>query len=167
MRYFLTHWLPSIIAAGGLVLAMVWVVRYKLPWMLERIEKLEKKSHTQEVTGVDLVDVVRKKELYGEDGVPLYQHRSNCADMQEICQQYIFVHQGRLKQRICAKVEEVKQDVAGIKTTLKDMDKAREDAKEKLVKVIQRVEDMVSLDRTQELKTLADMIVKKINGDSK
>lgn len=143
------HWVPSLAAGALLFLAVVFVVRFKLPWVISRVEKLEELSHEQEVTDTDLADVVKKKEIYDEDGQPHYQHVSGCKAVQS---------------QFCSKIDGVKLDVAGVKEQLKEMDAAREEAKGDLIKVMTRVETMIEKDRTQELQSLADMIVNKFNG---
>lgn len=143
------HWAPLLLAAGGLLIAIIIVVRYKVPALTERVKAIELTAHIQEVTKQDLSEMVKKTELYESDGSYRYQHVGDCKMFQGI---------------FCGKIDEVKTEIGIIKKHLHEMDKSREKAREDLVKTMTRVETMIQTDRTQELKKLANMIVSRSNG---
>jgi len=136
------------LAAGAFVLAVAVTIKYKIPALAKRMSKVEKQSHKQEVTAVDIASTVKKHEIYSRDGTARYQHVDDCR---------------RFQATYCKKIDEMKIEVGNINTQLKGMDKARIRAEKDLVATMTRVEGMIQKDRTQELQTLAEMIVKKTN----
>ena len=80
---------PVFAAAGGgvlgAVLAALWVVRYRLP-ALEKVAK----SHDERIAELESArtgcfSLVKKSELYHEDGRPLYAHVEGCRQQREDC----------------------------------------------------------------------------------
>ncbi len=151
MPKIIIAWWPLFVAGITLAVAAIVAVKYKIPWIQSRIKKLENISHTQEVSKTDLMDVVRKNELY-KNGQAIYQHATGCKDMQTLCQT-----------RICTKIEEVKTQVTGMNGTLKDMGKTVQESRNELSVVMTRVEDMMTMDRTKEMESFANIIIKQIN----
>ena len=150
MYSILREWWPFIGAAAALIIATIIAVKYKIPLIQGRLGKLEKVSHKQDVKRMDLMDTVKKNELY-KDGQPIYQLASACKDSQRICQT-----------RVCAKVDEVKTQVTELRTSLKEVSVADQESREKIAVIMTRVEDFMLLDRTKELKTFAKIIVNEI-----
>ncbi len=151
MSKIIIAWWPLFVVGITLAIAAIIAVKYKIPMMQSRINKLEDVSHKQEVSGVDMADVVKKKELY-DSGQPLYRHAASCKDMQAVCQT-----------RICAKVDEVKLEVSGMKEVVKDMGATVQESGKQMAVVMTRVEDMMTMDRTKEMESFANIIIKQIN----
>ncbi len=142
-------WVPSFLAVSAFVIAIIVAIRYKIPAMNGRIDKVELTSHIQEVTAVDMANTVKKHEIY-ENGSPLYQHVTGCTKFQGT---------------FCGKVEEVKIEIVGIKTQLQGISDDRVQAAKDLTKTMTRVETMIQQDRTKELSDLAAMIVKQVKSE--
>lgn len=143
------HWMPLIVASAAFLIAGVVAIKYKLPAMAGRIDKIEIIAHAQEVTGREMANTVKKIELYGSNGEYKYQHVGDCRKFQAAYYK---------------KIDEVKTDVRGLKLDIKEMINDRIKIDMNLAATMQRVEDMIETNRSNELKAFADLIVKKMNG---
>jgi len=139
-------WVPMFLITGAFVIAIIVTVRYKIPALAGRVDKVEMIAHTQQVTAIDMANTVKKHEIYSADGSARYQHAGDCI---------------RFQGTYCKKIDEVKVEVGGIKDQLKEMADARVQESKDLVITMERVKGMIRKDRTEELKMLAEMIVKQ------
>lgn len=65
--------ISSIVALlGGVVIAWLIAVRYRLPQLERRVQALE------EVNNGEVRTLVHKHEIYNTDGRPIYMHRNEC-----------------------------------------------------------------------------------------
>ena len=141
-------WMPVLLVVGAFTVAVIVAVKYKIPALAGRVAKIEMVAHVQEVDAVTMADTVKKKEIYDEDGRARYQHVSDCKRLQEI---------------YCKKTDEIKSEVTGIKESLNKMGTVIQEERITIATTMARVEGMIEKDRSEELKLLANMIVKKVN----
>lgn len=141
-------WVPLFLVIGAFTIAVIVTVKYKIPALAGRVAKVEMVAHVQEVKATDMVDTIKKKEMYDEDGSARYQHVSACKRFQEI---------------YCKKTDEIKSEVTGIKESLNKMGTVIQEERITIATTMARVEGMIEKDRSEELKLLANMIVKKVN----
>ena len=137
-------WGPIALGAAGFTVAVYVAIRYKMPSLLKRVTKIENIAHVQEVTKLDLADTVKKHEIYGKNGAPLYQHAADCKTISM-----------NLQQSVCKKVDEMKKGVADLAGSVSSMDKT-------IAVLSTRVESMMDKDRTKELESFANILIKKL-----
>lgn len=147
MSETIVRWIPIILAAGVFLAAIFIAVRYKIPALAKRMDRVELVSHKQQVTVVDMADTVKKHELYNKNGTARYQHANDCSKIQGT---------------YCKKIDEVKAEIGDIKTQLKDMAKTRMQEVKDLAQTMTRVQGMIEKDRADELQLLANMVISKI-----
>jgi len=117
---FVTKNWGLVAAFFALVLLIIYLARYWVPSINQRLSGLEAESQdTKEVLRMTLVT---KAELYDDDGTPRYQNFVGCEKTQNICQK-----------TICLKMEEVKTHVddrlRGVERKLGEMDQSRQDTR--------------------------------------
>lgn len=165
---FLTkHWGWLATAFLGLIGAVVGaylLIKKVLPDIQGRLDKLEKVSHEQEVTRLDMSKLVKRSELYAPDGSPIYQHTGLCASQQADCQR-----------AMCNKVDEIN---VSINAKLQDMDKARDETRGeikaifvdihnfqlKLVELGTKLENIMSKERATQIAAITKAVLKEVNG---
>ena len=176
MQHLAEHWadirvaLEVFLIAGAGVVAIIIAVKWKIPMLskaierlTKRVEKLEKVSHQQDINKTDLIDYVKKTELYRPNGEARFMAQHACALNQENCQKIIGKDIRSLERKVCEVGDQLtayqkKQDEQ--KTELVAVQKD-------MIAVATQLRDVIALDRKEELKELATMIVDKINGNTK
>lgn len=114
MDIFIRH-LPWFIGIGttllSAALAAIFVIRYKLPALSRKVEKLEEQNESHK-------DFIKKSELYEKDGQPRYQHRALCFELR-----------GHCAQENQAVFEDIKRLITGIDVRMKQMEEKRAEAR--------------------------------------
>lgn len=126
--------LPIIIAVCAFVIVLAITIKYKIPSLEKRVEKLETISHTQEVTKLDMTATLKKSELYGPDGIPIYQGRGGCEQMQDTCRRTICMKMDEVNHLLNSKMEHME-------SKLKKMDDARESTRREISNVMKDFHD--------------------------
>lgn len=118
----------------GAVLAALWVVRYRLPTLEKRT-----KDHGDRITELELarngcLSLVKKSELYHEDGRPLYVHVEGCRQLRDDC--------GRDGDE---DLLAIRNDLNDVKNRLDGMERARANARTLQLQFMSAVKEKLNL----------------------
>lgn len=111
----------------GAVLAAIWVVRYRLPSLEKRVVDLE-------TARTSCFSIVKKSELYHEDGRPLYVHVEGCRQLRAEC-----VREG--DEDLLA----IRNDLNAMMQRLDGMERARSDARTLQLQFMSAVKEKLNL----------------------
>lgn len=146
---------PVVGGAGLFILVTLYLVRFWIPTINKRLKDLESKSHNQEVRAVDLAGLVKKSELYENDGSSIYQHRAACAEAQAACQKVICLKVDGLKQ----KLQEMDASRDETRSELKEIMEALHSNQLQVVAVTERVEQLFTTEKGILKKEIAEAVV--------
>lgn len=129
---------PVFAAAGGgilgAVLAAIWVVRYRLPALEKKAKRNDARITELEAYRNGCFQLVKKSELYHEDGRPLYVHVDGCRQLRDDC--------GRDGDE---DLLAIRNDLNAVKNRLDGMERARSDARTLQLQFMSAVKEKLNL----------------------
>ena len=160
--------LPYVIMALVFIIAWYWDRKYRLPNLEGRVENLEKVSHEQEVTKIDLTGLVTYQDLYDpETKLPRYQPVTECGKMHTQYEKTVCSKIDELKKFVIDKVSDIGDDLNKTHNQLQLMDQKREDTRADVVEVMTRVETMLEDKKKNEIAEIAKAVAQEIIKNGK
>jgi hypothetical protein len=121
-------------AVLGAVLAALWVVRYRLP-VLEKCTKDHAARITElETARIGCFSLVKRSELYHEDGRPIYVHVEGCKQSRAEC--------GKDGDE---DLLAIRNDMTVVKNRLEEMERARANARSLQLQFMSAVKEKLDL----------------------
>ncbi len=160
--------LPYAIMGLVFIIAWYWDRKYRLPNLEGRVKKLEKKSHVQEVTKIDLTGLVTYQDLYDpKTKLPRFQPVTECGKMHTQYEKTVCSKIDELKKFVIDKVTDIGDELSKTHDQLRVMDEKREGTREDVVKVMTRVETMLEDKKKTEIAEIAKAVAQEIIKNGK
>jgi methyl-accepting chemotaxis protein len=152
-HWFAEHW-GTLLTFSGAILGsvgfVVYTIKFTIPNVLKRLDLLEEVQKNLDRRADELGYAKRRRDLFDDKGLPLFQLRDGCLEMRGNCSG----ERAELKHDICKKMEEVKTQLAhnvrAIHETLNEQSEEAAQQADQIKDILSRVERIVEKDRQSE-----------------